>query len=176
MNDGATVLAVLALCLLWGARGELREPRSSTNAARAAGQNLPAGSQTAPRLVDIQIAFKLDPRLTKGLYMGDRWVSPPTYSILGEADTVVVNVRAVGLDSMGNRTRIRPRWSSTDTDVAEVTPAEGDEVRIIVQRSGESRVHVVAKGISRELAVKATPRGKVLQVDVSQHTKAALDP
>lgn len=103
-------------------------------------------------------------------------MSPPTYSILGEADTVVVNVRAVGLDSMGNRTRIRPRWSSTDTDVAEVTPAEGDEVRIIVQRSGESRVHVVAKGISRELAVKATPRGKVLQVDVSQHTKAALDP
>jgi hypothetical protein len=45
---------------------------AQTTSAKAGG--------TTIAVTDIAVVFKLDPRLTAGLYMGDRWVSPPTYS------------------------------------------------------------------------------------------------
>ena len=57
----------------------------------------PAGdtSSSSEALTTVQVFYKLDPRLTMGLHLGERWVSPPTYTI------VVAD---------GSRIRWKPGW------------------------------------------------------------------
>jgi hypothetical protein len=53
----------------------------------AVGAAIPASpelvSPASGSLTAVNIVFKLDPRLSRGLYMGDRWVSPPTFTQVG---------------------------------------------------------------------------------------------
>jgi FKBP-type peptidyl-prolyl cis-trans isomerase len=49
-----------------------------------------------------------------------------------------------------------------------VSPSEGTEVKIIVKRAGESRLRVTSGVVSKELAVKAAFKEKVLQVEIAQ--------
>ena len=54
----------------------------------------------ASDLNDIKVSFKLDPRLTRSMYMGDRWISKTTFlSTIQEGSEHTVEVRAQGLDS-----------------------------------------------------------------------------
>jgi len=39
-----------------------------------------APSAPSPALGGIEVTFKVDPRIARGLYMGDRWISPPICS------------------------------------------------------------------------------------------------
>lgn len=120
---------------------------------------------TADRDVSaIEVAFKLDPRLTKGLYMGERWVSPPTYTTT--LDTVEARVAGVGpKGSLGN---ISAKWIPSDPGMVTISPAEGNEVKISVKRAGESRVQVTSGGISKELSIKAANQNNVMQVEIAQ--------
>jgi hypothetical protein len=134
----------------------------------------PAGSRTdavpAAAAAGIQLSFKLDPRLTRGLYMGERWVSPPTYSIAQEGPSVTVDARAQVLDAQGLPTNIGPEWTPADPGMVTVSPARGNQVTITVQRVGESSLTVASQGAARELAVKATRLGDALQVEIAQPT------
>ncbi len=49
-----------------------------------------------------------------------------------------------------------------------VSPAQGNEVRIIVQRTGDRRLRVAAQGVSKALAVRAAYQGDALVVEMSQ--------
>ncbi|MCI0409494.1 MAG: FKBP-type peptidyl-prolyl cis-trans isomerase [Acidobacteria bacterium] len=113
----------------------------------------------------ITVSFKLDPRLTQGLYMGERWVSPPTYTTT--LDTV--DARAEGVDAKGKRVNIRPQWIPVDPEMVTVTPSEGSEAKITVHRAGESSLQVTYQGVSKELAIKvAAYRGDAFQVEIAQ--------
>ncbi len=114
----------------------------------------------------IKVSFQLDPRLTRGLYMGDRWVSPPTY--VGAAGQDTVMVRAEVLDARGNPTGISPEWVPADPEMVDVSPRQGKEVKITVRRAGQSALRVATPGFSRELTIKAAEKGNVLQVEISQ--------
>lgn len=119
-------------------------------------------------LAAIDVSFKLDPRLTQSLYMGDRWVSPPTYTRVGEGTTVTVQARAQGVDNRRMLMTIQPEWRSTDPDMVVIAPTQGREVSITVQRPGRSRIQIVSQGVSRELSIKAVMHDKSLQIEITQ--------
>ncbi len=117
----------------------------------------------------IKISFKLDPRLTKGVYMGERWVSPPEYIRVQEAGKELkVEARAYGVDKTGKHSLISPEWKPANTSVLRVSPTQGQSVEIIVLREGQSKLKVIFGDDSRELDVKAVRYMGALRVDISQ--------
>jgi len=125
----------------------------------------PAPSSPAPP-AGIDISFKRDPRISKGLYTGDRWLGLPFLQV-GEGNQVIVEARAEGVAGRGTPVHIAPTWIPADPDMVMVTPGQGSVVRIIVLRPGESRLEVSSEGVSRQLNVKAGYQGDTLQVEIS---------
>ena len=58
------------------AASEAASAAPATTGASAGAQGKPAAA-APPALADIAVTFKLDPRISKGLYMGDRWLRSP---------------------------------------------------------------------------------------------------
>ena len=141
---------------------------SASNAQGQGAVTPGAPGRIVASLAAIRVAFKLDPRLTTGLYMGERWVSPPTYSASDIGGVVTIDARAAGLDARRRPVKISARWIAADPEMVSVTTGEGDVVKIRVQRPGESRVRVTADGLSQELAVKAVRQDQVLRVEIAQ--------
>lgn len=129
-----------------------------------------AAAQAAPPaapLARIEVSFKLDARLTRSLYLGDRWVSPATFRAPPQARPAVVRASARGVDTRGRPLAIAPRWIAADPEMVEVTEgAEG--VSITVKRAGESKLRVAFRGITRELTVRAASRGESLAVEIAR--------
>jgi FKBP-type peptidyl-prolyl cis-trans isomerase len=143
--------------------------------AAAASPGSSRGDEAAPEvalaaapavLAGINVSFKVDPRIAKGLYMGDRW-APVPFSQIGETRQVTVEARAEGIDGSGKPVAIEPQWITADPELASVSPERGKAVRITALRPGESSLRVVSEGISRDLAVKAAYKGEVLQVQIT---------
>jgi hypothetical protein len=119
----------------------------------------------ATSLNDIQISFKLDPRLTQSHYMGDIWTSPPIYT--GTTGQNIVEAKADGLDEKGQRISINAEWIPSDPEMVTVSTSEGKNVKITVHRDGESKLKVSSMGISRELLIKAYYKDNVINVAIS---------
>jgi FKBP-type peptidyl-prolyl cis-trans isomerase len=116
----------------------------------------------------IEVSFKLDPRLTRSLFLGDRWVSPATFSAPAQGKTATVRASARGIDESGKRVGIEPAWIAADPGMVQVTRHGGGDVSITVKRAGASQLAVVFQGITKKLAVEATRRGDGLAVEISQ--------
>jgi hypothetical protein len=116
----------------------------------------------------IRVEFKLDSRLTTGLYMGARWVSPPTFSASAAGVGATIDARASGVDARGRPAKIAARWSPEDPEMVTVEPAEGNDVRVSVRREGETVLRVTSGGVTRPLVVKAVRRDEVLRVEIAQ--------
>jgi hypothetical protein len=114
------------------------------------------------------VSFLLDPRLTQGSYMGERWVSPPTYTMVQEGNTCTVEARVPGVASKGKRKQIRPRWIPSDPGMVSVSPSIGTRVKITVRRDGESKLKVALPMTFRELTIKAAYQDNTIRVDISQ--------
>jgi FKBP-type peptidyl-prolyl cis-trans isomerase FklB len=134
---------------------------------KAAGVVGPGASHKAPANA-ITVSFRLDLRLTQGLYMGERWVAPPKYNQAGTGKTLTVQARAHGRDEKGATRDIRPTWIPADPEMVTVTPGAGNAVTITVLRAGRSSVNVVAGGVSKELAIHASYHGQSMQVEIAQ--------
>jgi FKBP-type peptidyl-prolyl cis-trans isomerase len=125
----------------------------------------PGRSFAAP-LRDLKVLFKLDPRLTQAAYMGERWLSPRTYTGTVGQDTVEVKV--LGVDAEGRSRGTEPEWIPSDPEMVTVATGAGGTARIVVKRAGESTLRLTAQGLSRELAVKAELRNGALRVEITQ--------
>ena len=149
---------------------ELLAIQDASAPAASAGTGAPAAgplARSVPALAGISVSFKVDPRITKGLYMGDRWVPVP-YSQMGETKQVTVEARAEGVDGNGRPVSISPSWIPADPEIATVAPGQGKEVKITALRPGESSLQVTSQGVSRQLALRAAYKGDVLHVEISQ--------
>jgi hypothetical protein len=141
-----------------------QEPVVSRPAER--GGVSPPPPAPVPGAARVDVSFKLDRRLTSGLHMGDRWVSPRTYTSTGERGRVGVEARARVVGGGAGRPIARTAWTASEPDMVEVSPGEGDEVRITVWRPGESRLTVTAGAASGTLTVRAAEVRGALRVDI----------
>ncbi len=150
-------LAGSSLLLVGHARSTEKQEAPDTRASDASLS--PAG---------IKVSFKLDPRLHGPTYGGELWVSPSTYFGASAQETVEARVEVI--DAGGRQTKISPTWTPSDPEMLEVSPTQGNAVKITVKRAGQSSVKVVSQGISRKLFIKATAthEGKVMQVEITQ--------
>jgi hypothetical protein len=137
--------------------------RAVQSERRAEGATVPAPVPGAAR---VDVSFKLDPRLTKGLHTGDRWVSPRTYRRTGDLKSVTVDARARVVGGGTKQAHATTAWSASEPDMVEISPEEGEQVRITVWRPGESRVTVNAGSASGTLTVRAAEVQGALRVDI----------
>lgn len=156
---------------LSGGKTLLTEPeaRSAVNALQRELKRKKDALQAAGAPTGIAVSFKLDPQLTKGLYMGDRWVSPPTFtSRAPKGKEITVEARAEGRDAKGRTMKIKPEWTPSEPGMVAVTPGEGSDVKIAVKHAGQSTLKVAAPGVSKELSIKATEEGNAIRVEITQ--------
>lgn len=160
----------------WQQRQERRRARAQEyserlwSAKQAAPQNkaVPAAVSRPAALADISVSFKLDPRLTRGLYMGERWGSPATYSGVQEG-VFTVDARVQGLDVKGQPVDISPKWIPEDPKMVTVSPSQGNAVQITVLRAGRTSLKVTSQGFSKILYIKAAPyQGRAILAEISQ--------
>ncbi len=155
-----------------GVQRVLRLPRDAAPAAEPAPGGEPstvgAGKGGSSKLGSLAVSFKLDPRLTQSLYMGDRWVSPERFSISGGKDSATIEARVEGRDARGIGWPVTATWTTADPTLLTVSPTEGDAVTLTVHGPGKSTVQVDAAGITQVLSVDATLRGAVLLVEIRQ--------
>ncbi len=135
-------------------------------------------AEPAPAVKDIRLSFKLDPRLTRSLHMGDRWVSPSVYIRVGEGKEVTVEARVQAVDAKGKAVDVGAEWTPADPEMVTVTAAQGPKGRgrqfnITVRRAGETILKVASQDVTKELIVKATPKGSTIQVEISPKRNAA---
>lgn len=114
----------------------------------------------------IKVSFKMDPRVTKSLHMGTRWVSPQTYVGTHRGNLFTVQARAHGADA--RRAFSDATWLSAEPDMVAVTPDAGGEIEIVVLREGRSTLTVAGGGARRTLTLSAVQRDGVWRVDISQ--------
>jgi FKBP-type peptidyl-prolyl cis-trans isomerase FklB len=126
----------------------------------------PAAAEPAASLTGITVSFKLDPRTIDPTHGGMQWVSPRTYSGANAQDTV--EARAQGVDAKGGLSAVSARWIASDPTMVNVSPSQGNEVRLVVRRAGQSTVKVVSGRVSQVLAVQSSHRGKFIQVAITQ--------
>lgn len=120
-------------------------------------------------LVGMTVSFKLDPTLTRSLYMGDRWVSPARFAASSGADTAVVEVRLQGVDARGaRRSADGATWVADDPEIVTVSPEKGGDVTLTILTEGETRVRVEAGRVSKVLTVKARQDQDILRVEITQ--------
>jgi hypothetical protein len=126
--------------------------------------------KTAPQgaVTDMKISFKMDPRITRSTYSGERWISPPTFIQVGLPDVkeISVEARCEGLDAKGMP--VAAQWTPSDPEMVTVSPGQGKEVKITVKRAGQSGVEVASQGVSKKLSVKAVSKGNAMQVEITQ--------
>jgi hypothetical protein len=123
----------------------------------------------ASALKEIQVSFQVDPRVTRGRYMGEKWVSPPDYVRVQEGkNPLTVPAKAMGRDAQGKQVAISPTWKPGDADLVQVSPAEGAKVEITVLKEGKSDLTVTSGGVSKKFNVKAVRKGESLQVNISK--------
>jgi hypothetical protein len=174
------------------------KPLASVQLADQAAQQDPAAKQdakAAAALKEIRLVYQLDPRLTKSLYMGERWVTPDTYIRVGEGKECTAEVRVEGVDGKGKLVKIKPQWTASDPGMVTIAPSavpksQDRQFKITVRRAGESTLKVTATTsppeskdagsapadskastdsteVSKELLVKAIQRKDALQIAIS---------
>ena len=129
-------------------------PANPTVPADPAAPAAPPSDPLAP--VDpagIAVSFKLDPRLTTGLYMGERWVSPRVFSIALDGEGFI-EARAECLE-----TDDLAQWTSADGELLAVAPSRAARVRITIRSAGETTLGVACgalRGSSRSAPTSRT--------------------
>ncbi len=125
----------------------------------------PPSDQAPPG--SIEVSFKLDPRLTDPQYMGERWVSPPVFSIALDGEGFI-EARAQCMDAAGAETNTIAAWAPVHADMIVATPPQGTQVRITIHRTGESSLQIACGALSRALAVRAFMQDGVLRAEIAQ--------
>ena len=122
----------------------------------------------AASVANIQVWFKLDALITRGTYMGDRWVSPPTFTTVSTEKEAIIYARAQALDAQGRAVDASVEWIPADPKMVSASPGQGNGVELTVKRAGETSLEVTAGGFSKKLSVKATYKDGAMRTEISQ--------
>ena len=125
--------------------------------ALSAASSLAVVASTQAVAEEPKIAFKLDPRVTGGLYMGDRWVAASKFIQVQDGARLIVAAKGPQGAS----------WVAADSSMVTVTPVTDREVRLTINRAGETTMTAAGK----VLTIKAEPAAAqgLLKVQISQN-------
>lgn len=124
------------------------------------------GGNTGEPAAVAKVLYKLDPRLTRSLHMGDRWISNSNYTQVGDGQAVTVEAKLQGLDASGRPLELASEWTAANPDMIRLRPAENNAVKITVLRPGQSSVLVSSQGLSTVLTVSAVLYENTLRADI----------
>ena len=115
------------------------------------------------------VAFRLDSTLTRGVYMGDKWVSPPRYHFAQKGDMYVVQSKMQRIDEIGERSDAIGKFVASDPSMIEVMDAKAPgEVTLVVYKPGKSQV-IASNGPEKKvLDVRAWEVPGGMQVEILQ--------
>src|SRR5256885_15819448 len=82
---------------------------------------------------EIRLSFKVDSRLSGPTYGGERWVSPRTYTT---TSPLPVSAKAELVDANGTALNMSAEWTAVDRGMVDVSPVQGNEVKIWVKHAG----------------------------------------
>ena len=131
-------------------------PRWLAVVALSAASSLAVVASTQAIAGEPKIAFKLDPRVTGGLYMGDRWVVASKFTQVQDGSRLTVAAKGPQGAS----------WVAADPSMVTVTPVTDREVRLTINRVGETTMTAAGQ----VLTIKAEPAAAqgLLKVQISQ--------
>lgn len=165
-RDGL-ILAAAALAFSIGGCDRSPEKEGAPTSKVTAPQRAPVrGAVKDGALAGLAFSFKLDPRLTRAQYMGDRWIAPPVYTGTVGQDTVEVSVS--GIDAQGRLIPVNPHWIAADPEMVAVASRAGNVVTITVKRAGESTLKVATDKFSKDLLIKAKLVDNAMRLEISQ--------
>jgi len=142
------------------------EPTPGT-AQAAAMPVAPARPPAAPK-PRLAVAFQLDPGVTGGIFLGTRWVSPPSWFFAQPGKQYVVHAKAQNIDDSGNRIDLDGNWSVSDPQMVAISRGQDGAVTITVREPGDSDMTVSAGQASKLLHVHATQLADSMQVRITQ--------
>jgi hypothetical protein len=117
----------------------------------------------------IQVAFKLDPSLTGGSYLGARYVSRPVFTTTRQAgSTLTVEARAQRSGAIGGSLGISADWTPANPALVEVSPRRGQDVTLTIRCGAQSGLQVAWQGGIRQSQVRPICEGDTIQAEISQ--------
>ncbi len=161
-------IVVVLVAIAFGVATGMRPPARINSVPGKPVVNATGWSKPIPRKEKLAVAFRLDPELTHGMYLGDRWVTPPSYFFAQQGTQYVVQAKAQKIDSRGEHIDLTSDWAPTDPDMVAVTRRKNGEVTIVVRRPGESSMTVSTGDGSKVLHIRATQVGDAMQVAIDQ--------
>ena len=141
---------------------------TSANAVAASAASSNRVSTAAKPETRTVVSFRLDPRVTRGLFLGDRWVSPPVFHFAQSGKQYVVQAKLQSVDAQDQYVDLNGNWSTDDPDMIAITRHELGEVTVVVRRAGEARLFVAAGGETKTLLVQARQTDDAMDVSISQ--------
>lgn len=170
----AVVLAAVSLTAAYSRRAPGAQARDGTFAPQAPSAadsqaslsgNTSGATTQAPRMV---VTFRLDPAVTRGLYLGDRWVSPPTFHFAQPGNQYVFQAKLQSIDARDDRVDLSGDWSTDDPEMIAIERHDHGAVTIVVRRAGEGRLFVSAGGTRKVLQVQARQTEDAMDVRIVQ--------
>lgn len=169
----AVVLAAVAFTVAYSRRAA-EVPAVAGDAAGSAPDSMSpqAGAATATPVVAeqprIAVTFRLDPAVTRGLYLGDRWVSPPVFRFAQPGDRYMVQARLQQIDGAGEAIDLSGDWAASDPGMVAIERGVHDVVTLIVREPGRSRVTVTSGTRAAVLDIRAQRTGDAMDVTITQ--------
>lgn len=115
----------------------------------------------------LAVALRLDPSLTQGIFLGDRWVSPPDFFFAQPGTVFVVQAKAQHLDGSGEPHDVAGNWDATDAGMVNVV-RNARAATLEIRRPGDSDVTVAAAGQTVVLHIHAVQLADSIEVHIRQ--------
>jgi hypothetical protein len=165
-------LALVCLVTLAGCgTGEPDAPPPPTPADEAGGPPAPDPvadpESPAAAASGLVVAFMLDPRISSSVYMGERWVTPETFTLVHQGEVATVHARAHVVHPTGTAD-VTAAWTTADHEMLTVPLDAVHQAEITVHRPGQTTLTVTGGDHSTTLTVVAAQDGGSWRVDISQ--------
>ena len=154
----------------------LRAPTPQAPALSSASAQSAQGGAAAPRPSRVPsterperltVALRLDPTLTQGLFMGDRWVAPADFYFAQPGTVFVVQAKAQHRDGRGERHDFAGSWNATNPRMVAIQ-RDARAVTLEIRQPGDSDITVSAAGQTLVLHVHAVQLADSIQVHIRQ--------
>ena len=142
---------------------------TSGTSADAEAQRKPSGVVAGMPKSRMVVAYRLDPSLTSGLFMGDRWVTPERYAFAQQGTKFVVQAKMQAIDDAGSEPLdLSGNWASHDPEMVALTREADGVVTIEVRKPGRTELVASAGGETKTLQVTAKQTPDSMQVAIEQ--------